>query len=212
MKARSRCPESRVCQRSSRTPSSACSVPKVSATPGWSIGSTPSWRASSVSMTVRRTSPRRWKAVQVMVVSSLWEPALRFAHLWYVPRVCKKLMVCKVVAGGAQAASRATPASALPAAAPSRLRRVLASSLALDHDTGGLDDRGRGDTGRQLHLVGRLAAHQRHDAVVAAGELDLGHDAVALDGHHDAGQPVARARGPVRARQRHEEACELGRR
>ena len=46
-------------------------------------------------------------------------------------------------------------------------------------------------------------------AVVAAGQLDLGHHAVPLDGDDDAGQPVAGARRTVAARQRREEAGQL---
>src|SRR6478736_133315 len=45
--------------------------------------------------------------------------------------------------------------------------------LGLDDDVGRLHHGGRGDAGLETELVGGLAAHQRHDAVVAAGQLDL---------------------------------------
>src|SRR5207342_2906260 len=45
----------------------------------------------------------------------------------------------------------------------------------------------------EAELVGRLARHERDDAVRAAGHVDLGHDLVAADGEHDPGQAVAGA-------------------
>jgi DNA-binding response OmpR family regulator len=75
-----------------------------------------------------------------------------------------------------------------------RLRTLLLHLRDLDDHVGRLDHRGRRLAHLEPQLVGGVAAHQRHDAVVATGELDLGHDAVALDCHHDAGEPVAGAR------------------
>ena len=59
-----------------------------------------------------------------------------------------------------------------------------------------------GVAGLELQLVGRLARHQRHDAVRPAGEVDLGHDAVAAHVEDDAVQAVARAAARRRSRAR----------
>ena len=62
----------------------------------------------------------------------------------------------------------------------------------LDDDVGGLH-RGNGeDAGCKSELVGRLAAHQRHDPVGAGLHLDLGHHRVLDDLGHEPFEAIAR--------------------
>jgi inner membrane transporter RhtA len=80
---------------------------------------------------------------------------------------------------------------------PAAARGGAGPSGALDDDHRRLHDRRRRLARLQVELVGRLARHERHDPEGPAGEVDLGHDAVALDVDDDAGHPVARARAGV---------------
>src|SRR4051794_10236126 len=93
--------------------------------------------------------------------------------------------------------SCASTRASLPLAHPGS---VIAGILGTLDDHGRrLDDRGRRVAGLEAQLIGALARHQRHDAVVVAGDLDLGHDPVALHRDHRAGETVARA-GAARPR------------
>ena len=78
-----------------------------------------------------------------------------------------------------------------------RVPKGRTSSGSLDDHRCRLDDGGGGVPGLEPEVLGRLARHQRHDPVGTAGEVDLRHHAVHLDGEHGAGHAVAGAGLPA---------------
>src|SRR4051812_10105631 len=68
-----------------------------------------------------------------------------------------------------------------------------ATSRQLHDDVGGLHRGDRQHPGLQAELLGRLAAHQRHQSVGTADHLHLSHHRVLLDRGDDAPHPVAGA-------------------
>src|SRR5256885_15763006 len=77
---------------------------------------------------------------------------------------------------------RSGPGEGAVAPVVSRLGRDL------DHGVGRFDDRGGQRAWLEVELVHGLARHQRHDAVGAGLQLDLGGDLVLYDTGDDAGK------------------------